>query len=247
MKKYNKEIANQMIDNEWKFIKNTPQPEMFGSGRFMKHPEAGCTIDTYGPSTLSTGDPIKNYKAGSFWGDLGHIAKEAAPIAIPLMMAAGLEKKKRGRPKKEIDGGKFNFINALKDVGRKVAPIAKEVAVPVIKEVAKDSLKSMLTSGAGIEKKKRGRPKKQVDGGKFNFLNALKDVGREVGPIAKDIAVPIIKDVAKDSLKSMLTSGAGIKKSRKPNKRNELIKVVMEKYNISLPKASKLIKTHNSL
>jgi hypothetical protein len=165
------------------------------------------------------------------------------------MMAAGLpEKKKRGRKPKE-DGG--SFLSGLKkgfgSVAKVAAPIAKDVLVPVATDVGKQMLTNYMTgapSGSGLEKKKRGRPKKSEQGG--NFMSSLKrglgSVAKVAAPIAQQVAVPL----ATQALTSYLTSGAagsGLKK-RAPSKRNLLIKEIMAKTGKSLPEASKYVKEH---
>ena len=50
-----------------------------------------------------------------------------------------------------------------------------------------------------------------------NFFDTLKDIGRNIAPIAKDIAVPVAKEMLTNYVK-----GKGL-----PNKRGQLIKKVM--------------------
>ena len=122
-------------------------------------------------------------------------------------------------------------------------PIAKDVLVPVATDMGKQMLTNYMTgaAGSGSGLKKRGRPKKSEHGG--SFLSGLKK-GKNVMPIAKNIAVPM----ATQALTSYLTSGAagsGLKKKRAPSKRNLLIKEIMAKTGKSLPEASKYVKdTH---
>ena len=111
--------------------------------------------------------------------------------------------------------------------------------------------------------KSRGRPKK-ISGGKFNFINSMKNIGHDIEKIGK----PIINKVGNaiinkgiDKIGSMLTNpaveegaieaapmmlAAGIKSKRAPTKYNLLVKEVMKKYNIKkLSDATKFIKHHN--
>ena len=118
-------------------------------------------------------------------------------------------------------------------------PIARDIAVPIAKDAITNYMK-----GSGVKQKpKRGRPRKQQGG---NFLDdafkGIKSVGKEMYPIARDIAVPIVKDVAKDAITSYM-KGSGMK--RKPTKRNLMIKQLMQNNNMTLPQASKYIKEHN--
>jgi hypothetical protein len=85
-------------------------------------------------------------------------------------------------------------------------------------------------------KKPRGRPRKNLNGG--DFFSSLRDIGNQIAPIAKEIAVP----VAKEALTSYM-KGSGIKK---PTRRNLMIKELMRKHpGLTLPEASKYIKEHN--
>jgi len=273
MKSYNKEITDQLRKAEFNMIKHTPQPDMFhngieslhdtydssvvlyGAGRPSRYVAPGNTIQSFEPETLAVGAGLKRKRGrpktcgdgGSIWSTLGSVAKTAAPMAIPLMMAAGLpEKKKRGRKPKE-DGGSFlsDLKKGFKKVGKTVAPIAKDVLVPVATDMGKQMLTNYMTgaTGSGSGLKKRGRPKKSEQGGSFlsGLKKGIKTVGKNVMPIAKDIAVPM----ATQALTSYLTSGAagsGLKKKRAPSKRNLLIKEIMAKTGKSLPEASKYVK-----
>jgi len=164
MNSYNRKIADRLLHNELKMIHNTDQPEMFnneleslnalhesvfyGGARPLKYVQAGETVATSEPSTLSVGSyPFENVPdhlveggnirkrrgrprkedGGNIFDTIGTVTKTVAPLAIPMMMAAGLEKKKRGRPSK---GGKINVLGTLKKVGRTVAPVVQKVAVP---------------------------------------------------------------------------------------------------------------------
>jgi hypothetical protein len=126
-------------------------------------------------------------------------------------------------------------------------PIAKDVLVPVATDMGKQMLTNYMTgaAGSGSGLKKRGRPKKSDQGGSFlsGLKKGLTTVGKNVMPIAKDIAVPM----ATQALTSYLTSGAagaGLKK-RAPSKRNLLIKEIMAKHKCTLPQASKHIKDNH--
>jgi len=104
-----------------------------------------------------------------FWKDFGEgfkkgavgslkVASKVAPYALPLLMAAGREKKRRGRPRRNVEGGNKTW-DAIKkgatSVGRFVAPIGKEifhdVIVPVGTQMAKDYVKSKM---GGVRKRK---------------------------------------------------------------------------------------------
>ena len=247
MNSYNHQIANRLLHDELKMINNTSQPEMlyneldglnalhnsimYGGGRPSKYIQSGNSIQSSEPRTLSVGrDPFENVpmhlvetggnirktrgrpskeEGGNIFDTIGTVAKTATKFA-PLLMAAGLEKKKRGRPKKE--GG--SFMSTLKSVGRNITPIAQQIAVPL----AQRALTNYMTGtsvGAGL--KKRGRPRK-TDGGKFNFLGTLKKVGKTVAPIAQQVGTKVILPVATQALMNYAVAGAGLKKRGRPRK-----------------------------
>ena len=251
----------------------------------------GSNVGSYEPSTLSVGGGInplskipnhlveegiqggslrrkrgrpRKEQGGNIFDTLGSVAKTVAPIAIPLMMGLGMEKKKRGRPskkggmlnapptvtsreivnempsrkvKKGVKGG--NFLDTLKYVGKTVG---KDVLLPVGTDMAKTALKSYLTTGAGIRKRKTQPRQKAGD-----FLSTLKSIGNYIKPVAekigKDVILPVATDVGKDALKSYLTTpkGAGLKRSE----RAKLVKRIMKEKGLNLPQASSYIKQHN--
>ena len=281
MESYNRRIANQLLHDQLKMIRNVEQPEMFnnelkglnalhenvfyGGGRPLKYVQAGQSIQSTEPSTLSVGHhPLENVpnhliqggnirkcrgrpnkaNGGNIFDTLGTVARTAAPFAPLLMMAAGLEKKKRGRPKKQGEGG--SFFSSLGSVAKAIAPVAQQVAVPV----ATQMLQNYMSKGAGL--KKRGRPakkggdmlgdlfgmglkpkvKRTPKGG--SFFSSLGSVAKTLAPIAQQVAVP----VAQQMLTNYMTKGAGL------TKRRQLIKKVMAEQGCTLGQASKLIKAH---
>jgi hypothetical protein len=266
-------------------------PRMQGGGYPSQYVLTGSNVGSYEPSTLSVGGGInplskipnhlveegiqggslrrkrgrpRKEQGGNIFDTLGSVAKTVAPIAIPLMMGLGMEKKKRGRPskkggmlnapptvtsreivnempsrkvKKGVKGG--NFLDTLKYVGKTVG---KDVLLPVGTDMAKTALKSYLTTGAGIRKRKTQPRQKAGD-----FLSTLKSIGNYIKPVAekigKDVILPVATDVGKDALKSYLTTpkGAGLKRSE----RAKLVKRIMKEKGLNLPQASSYIKQHN--
>ena len=132
--RYHKKIADILLANQLKMIKNIPNPTMFdnelkalsdlhddviyGGVRPTKYVQSGNNVSTFDPSSLSTAREISDAmphlvesgsrlrksgrarRGGNLFHDIGNfaktiapIAKAAAPYAIPLMMAAGMEKK----------------------------------------------------------------------------------------------------------------------------------------------------------
>ena len=271
MESYNRRIANQLLHDQLKMIRNVEQPEMFnnelkglnalhenvfyGGGRPLKYVQAGQSIQSTEPSTLSVGHhPLENVpnhlilggnirkcrgrpnkaNGGNIFDTLGTVARTAAPFAPLLMMAAGLEKKKRGRPKKQQEGG--SFFSSLGSVAKALAPVAQQVAVPV----ATQMLQNYMSKGAGL--KKRGRPKKGGDifgdllgmglqpkvkrppkGG--SFFSSLGSVAKTLAPIAQQVAVPVAQQMLTNYLTKGSSSGtgAGLKKRGRPAKGGDML------------------------
>lgn len=223
-----------------------------------------------GAGIRKRGRPRK-VNGGSIWDDIGSVAKTAAPFAPLLLAAAGLpkktrtrktkggdiltdmmgmagmglhEKKRRGIKPREAGGSFFDSLKSgLKSVGSTVAPMAKDVLVPVGTKLAQDALTSYMTQGSGAGLKRRpGRPRKDHGGSFFgDFTKGLSSVAQTALPMAQQLAVPL----AQQALTNYMTKGAGIKGKRAPSKRNMMIKQIMAKYNISLAQASKHIKDHH--
>lgn len=259
MENYNKNIAYQLRKNDLKMIRNIPQVQKFhnqietinvlqdpyimrGGAKTLQYVETGNNSTTYEPETLAVGSGLhkrrgrpRKVQGGNIWSDIGSVAKTVAPIAIPLMMAAGLPKKRKPR---KVQGGSFlgDIGHMAKSIG---STVGKDVLLPVAADVGKDMLKSYLTgstTGSGL--KKRGRPRKVHGSGFFDdAFRGIKTIGKEVSPIAKDIAVPLATQALTSYMK-----GSGLK--RQPTKRNLMIKELMSKHNMTLPQASSYIKHH---
>ena len=257
--RYHKMIADKLLQNQLKMIRNIENPTMFhneieslkhlhddviyGGARPTKYIQTGNNVASFSPSTLSTGNDVT----------------ETTPMH--LMKAGKL--RKSGRVKHA--GSLFDDIG---NVVKTVAPIA----IP------------LMMSGLGMEKKKRGRPKKIVQaqpsltseqvvqqmprgsglrktkrsskgaassrpglqGG--NFLDTLKSIGNYIKPVAetvgKDVILPVAMDYGKDALKSYLTKGKGLS-GGKVSARGLIVKKVMKEKGLSLPQASKYVKENN--
>jgi hypothetical protein len=229
-----------MFNNELNSLDELHDTVYYGGAKPYQYVLPGDNVASFEPSSLSVGTnpfesrpnhlievssqphivaakrkrgrPKKVVAGGNIFDTIGNVTKTIAPLAIPLMMAAGLPKKKRGG----------NFLGTLKSIGKSVAPVASQIGnkviLPVGQQVASQALTNYLTSGAGL--KKRGRPK----GG--NFLGTMKSIGRTVAPVAKQIGnkvvMPVVTDVAKQALTNYLTSGAGLKKRGRPKGGNFL-------------------------
>jgi hypothetical protein len=152
-----------------------------------------------------------------------------------------------------VGGKKGSFLS---DLGKAVAPVAKDVFVPLAKEMATDYIRG----------KARG-------GKKGSFLS---DLGKAVAPVAKDVFVPLAKEAGKEYIRNKMKGGKkgnsfikGFAKVVSPvakvvgeeivvplakeairNKmkggarsaRNEIVKKVMAEMGLSLPMASKYVK-----
>jgi hypothetical protein len=74
-------------------------------------------------------------------------------------------------------------------------------------------------------------------GKKSSFLSGLSSVGKALAPVAKDVFVPLAKEVATEAIRSKMRGGAR-------SARNEIVKQVMQQMQMSLPMASKYVKEH---
>ena len=247
--RYHKMIADKLLQNQLKMIRNIENPTIFhneieslkhlhddviyGGARPTKYIQTGNNVASFSPSTLSTGNDVTETTpmhlmkagklrksgrvkhAGSLFDDIGNIAKTVAPIAIPLMMSGlGMEKKKRGRPKKIVQ------------------------AQP---SLTSEQVVQQMPRGSGLRKTKRSSK-----GG--NFLDTLKSIGNYIKPVAetvgKDVILPVAMDYGKDALKSYLTKGKGLS-GGKVSARGLIVKKVMKEKGLSLPQASKYVKENN--
>lgn len=273
MKSYNKYIADLVYKNLDEYIENTPQPEtistqqnrdqypqqLYGGKRVRAHPQPGHTAYSQDPTNLMTNNNLllnnSSYSGGSFWDDMGNTFKSVGnevlhDVVLPVAKDVGKEalttylkgsgikthiiKKSRGRPSKK--GG--DILGDLGNIGKSVL---SEVS-PILKEVAKDSLKSYVKgSGRG-----RGRPSKKKGGDiGSDILNGIK----EVAPIVAPLLMGLGRKTTKKSLKGgaaelypkAVVGGALSKKSS----RGELIKKIMKTHGLNLPQASKYIKENN--
>ena len=238
MKKYNENIARHLKYNELKMIQKMPKIDIFnnqvedikqlnepnnfkGGVISLEYIQPGSNINTYFDDPLATeGSGLKQKRGrrkkihgGTIWDDIGNVAKNTLPYlpyALPLL-AAGLPKKPKSK---------------------KYTPQIEEL-------IEQEQIK--------LPMKKRGRPKKQHNNGGNIFddaYNGIKKVGHQISPYVREVGkelFPIAKDLAVEGIKSYV-KGKGL---RKPTKRNLLIKDLMHKHKISLGEASKYIKQHN--
>ena len=108
------------------------------------------------PARGRTPHSMRTLVAGNFWDDLGSVAKEVAPYAIPLMMAAG-KGGVRVRDKAiqdalvKLNGGKRkggNFWDTLGSVAKEVAPYA----IPLMMAAGRETYGGAFNLGKFIEK-----------------------------------------------------------------------------------------------
>jgi hypothetical protein len=248
MESYNAYIARKQLGDVDEMIDNIPQPTMFGGKRFRQFVLPGNNDYTY-PSSLAVegsagntmadeyvkreplgSDPStwtpKHLQGGAVMDYVKPVFDYASPIiqnAIKEAVVKAMQGKLCPKNGSGMSGG-FGWgdiAGPLQDIGREIAPIAKDVAVDMIK----DSLKG---------KGRRGRPKKGGDlfddmakpfNAGYNFgyntlgpaifgsghkkhskkggfgwgdiAGPIQDIGREIAPIAKDVAVDMIKDSLK--------------------------------------------------
>ena len=129
---------------------------------------AGHSCSAMGDKVAMIEKAMKKLKGGSFWKSFGKgfkkgftgtldVAKDIAPIAIPLMMAAGrkehgkgfnmgkfLERKGRTLPAKKVQGVSLNdAIESTKAIGSKAVKEVKKRGAKALKEVAADLVGSV--------------------------------------------------------------------------------------------------------
>lgn len=142
---YKKYIANQVRNNQIKYLDHTSQPEalsttqyypkIYGGKPLRNHPLAGYTIDSEGPSTLYVDGP--NLMNRSYQGNIGDIK----PDIRDILKGAGFW----GDVGHELKSGLSKGAKA----------VFHDVIVPVGTSMAKDYVKSKMGG-----KRPRGRPPK---------------------------------------------------------------------------------------
>ena len=168
LKMLNHTSQPEMLKNEFDGLNSLHENCFHGGSRTLQYVLPGNSVQSSEPSTLSVGKhPFENTpnhliqggnlrknctQGGNIFDSIGEVAKTVAPIAIPMMMAAGLpedeKKKKRGRPRKS-DGG--SFFDTLGSVAKAVAPVAQQVAVPVAQQMLTNYLTKGSSKGAGLD------------------------------------------------------------------------------------------------
>ena len=109
-------------------------------------------------------------------------------------------------------GGRFNFGKLVSGIGKVAIPIASKVGERALEKAIMGS--GVESSGVGMVKKPRGRPRKMdVEGGKFNFGKALGKIAKGVGKVALPIAERVGTKLAEKALTEAVM-GAGVKKAR---------------------------------
>jgi hypothetical protein len=217
MQNYNEKVAKLLKQNELAMIKKMPKIEKFNNQIEKLNELQNYNVYKGGARRLT------NYIQP------GNTVSTYEPDTLAVD-GGNITKRHRGRPRKLHGGSVWDDIGT---VAKTAAPFLP------------------LLLAAGIDKPKRGRPRKTHGGNFFDdAFKGIKNVGKTVYPIAKDIGrelLPIAKDIAVPLAKDAITTymkGSGVSK-RQPTKRNIMIKQLMQKYNMSLPEASKYIKDHN--
>lgn len=116
--------------------------------------------------------------------------------------------------KSAVGGKKSSFLG---DLGKAFAPVAKDVIVPVGKELATEFIRNKMR------------------GGKSNAF--IKGFAKVVSPVAKTVGEEIVVPLAKEAIRNKMRGGAR-------SARNEIVKKIMMEKGLSLPMASKFVKEH---
>ena len=276
-------------------------PRMQGGAYPSQYVSTGSNVGSYEPRTLAVGrDPLskipnhlvaemqdvggslrrkrgrpRKEQGGDIFDTLGSVAKTIAPIAIPLMMGLGMEKKKRGRPSKK--GGMLNAPPAVTNrvmvhelPTRKVKnnrrqgvgsshpsiqggdffdtlkSVGQSVGKDILLPVGTEVAKNALKSYlSGSGVRKRKTQTRKKGIHGGDFLSTLKSIGNYIQPVAETIGKDVVLPVATDVGKQALTSYLTKGAGLKRSKRAELVKRIMKEKGLNLPQASSYIKQHN--
>ncbi len=132
----------------------------------------------------------------------------------------------------DVKGGKFNFVKSLKSVGKAVGEGAKfagtELAKGIAKEGAKEAIKAGMKymSSAGAEVASEALP----------AMAEAAPVMAEAAPLLLAAGLKIHKDGEPKKKRTL---------SAKQQRRNVLVKKLMQEHHMSLIEASQYIKEHN--
>lgn len=239
MDKKIKALERKMVGGNWlkdalgvsKDIASIAVPIMMAAGRPLK---------TMKEKVDMVEKAMKKFKGGSFWKDFGKgfkkgftgaadVAKEIAPIAVPLMMAAGRE-----QYGKAFNMGKFLEKGVKAKRGKKGGAMVGAYLGKDGKVHHGAAVKGGISLGDVIEStKKMGKAavKEVAKRGKA----AGEDLLKEVGAAAKKSAKKSVNAAAKDVVKA---TGGG------RAKRAEIVKKVMKDKGMKMIEASKYVKEH---
>ena len=242
---YHRNIANQLLANQIKMIRNIENPDMFenelqslhdlhddilyGGARASAYVQPGCNVQSFEPSSLSVGNTSSEYIDG------------------------GAIKRKRGRPRKEQGG---NIYDTMGQVAKTAAPIALRYGLPMLLGMGIDEQKPKtrgrprkimqvqpiissqqmvqeFPKGSGLKKRQpnkkelinailemqkpvRVKRTRKLNGSGGNFLDSLKHVGNYMKPLAEKIGKDVILPVTIDvGKKALISSMSGAGIKRK--------------------------------
>ena len=243
---YNKLISSRILDNYDRMINNVPQATMFGGKRMRNFVLPGSTDYDY-PGSLSVGTmdgKTPQTLSSAFWNDFGNgfhtpVGGVKAPEVITpkrkgRRYVAGAVEEREGGSKKSTRA----FVKGLKKFGKAVAPVAKDVGIMLLKEGLKEGIKHYTKTPASAPAPKGGRRKK-CEGGVL--------IRNEPGEFHSSVYPPALASYTAG--KDAYGRGRGKAKSKGGAKRSSargaIVKEVMKKHGLSLPEASKYVKTHN--
>jgi hypothetical protein len=269
MDDYNHLISSHILDNYENMVHTAPQPTMFGGKRVRKYVLPASTEYDY-PSSLAVGNPNMEDVGGEFWKDF-----------TGMKGKGGKRGMKGGDAVRDVVGeigSVLNPVNAIKlfglGRGKKGMKGGFDISNPLLwgYDLGHDVI------GPALFGKGKGRPKKShaKGAGFFDSIKSVgKAVGRELAPVAKEVAV----DLAKDYIKSKASGSKGgvmlrndmsqfhsnvyppalasyharagkratLPKSgaKRNSARGAIVAEIMRKKGLTLPQASKYVKEHN--
>jgi hypothetical protein len=193
---------------------------LFGGKRLRENIQSDGGLANAYPSTLA----VRNNRANLQFGSNGdsHLEGGANHLRKFNKWYASLADKVTPRARK-MQGGS-GFTDFFDDMGERLKPVIQ----PISEAFTKKAVEKI--NGAG-RKKPRAR---KMQGGS-GFTDFFDDMGERLKPVIQ----PISEALTKKAVSAI--NGAG----RKPNKRGEIVKMVMKKKGLTLPMASKYVKEHN--
>ena len=252
IQEYNKHIADLLLQTYQKMI-DKENEIIRGGGSFsatlpiMRNNEPPMCIQ---PETMrKQGGRLK---IGKIIKDVGHVtgtvAKEGAKMIAPIAKK-GVEKVATKVIDKVADHAINSLVNSMS--GNKANQVAEG-------EGLKRKRGRPKKQGGSIEKKPRKKSQPAQKGGKFNFIKTIKSVGSKAVHTLENVAInkgidqgikylsnPAVDETIAETAPVVAESAAGLKRKRKPSRRNLLIGKLMREHKMTMAQANAYLKKNN--